>query len=157
MLVRRGARLCVETFLQSPPELYRLSRKFKPEDLPNIPESTVLSLNRIIDLSEETHQLRLKRMQLLSLPTHSVQGRNKELLSLGVAAVSGALSLSIHPGFAVIFLFSYRMYRTANEPTRDRLNGPQSAKLIQKQISDINDEINLHVVAITKSQKKFHS
>ena len=126
----------VKSFLESPPELHRLSAKFP------LGNPLAEKLNKVIDLSQEAYQLRLRRLEMLSLPAHSVQGRNKELLSLGVAAVSGGLSLSIHPGFAIILLFSYRMYRSANAPTRERLRGADSAKQLQLQIADIHKRLD---------------
>lgn len=143
MLARTRVRLCsgklVKDFLESPPELFRLNERFELASEHAVVEK---KLNAVIGLSEKVHQLKLKRMQMLSLPAHSVTGRNRELLSLGIAAVSGALSLSIHPGFSLVFLFAYRMYRSANEPTRERLQGAGSAKHIQQEISEINGEIN---------------
>ncbi len=123
-------------FLASPPELVRLST------VPNsLSPDTAARVNELIKLSESVHQLRLKRVETLSLPAHSVQGRNKELMALGVGAVSGALSLSFHPAFAIIFFFSYRMYRRANEPTRVRLSAPERVKEINSEISDKNSKI----------------
>lgn len=71
-----------------------------------------------------------------------MQGRNKELLSLGLGAVSGALSLSFHPAFALIFIVSYRMYRKANEPTRVRLGSPEKVKEINSELSEIAARID---------------
>ena len=79
-------------------------------------------------------------MELLSLPAHSVGSRNKELAALGIGAVSGALSLSFHPAFALIFIVSYRMYRKANLPTEIRLKSPEKVKIINQEISILNDE-----------------
>lgn len=122
----------VKSFLDSPKEVYRLSPRFAA---PTVPAPTAEKLNQVIAISEEIHQLRLRRMQLLSLPAASVTGRNRELLSLAIGAVSGALSLSFHPGFALIFIVSYRMYRKASEPTRYRLAGATSARDVQTEIS----------------------
>jgi hypothetical protein len=91
----------------------------------------------IIERSEKLHLLRLKRIELLSLPAHSVSGRNKELVSLAVGAVSGALSLSFHPAFALIFFVSYRMYRKANIPTEERLKSPERVKEINEEMREI--------------------
>jgi hypothetical protein len=112
---------------------------------------TADKLNRIIDSSEKIHQLRLKRMQLLSLPAASVSGRNKELLSLAIGAVSGALSLSFHPACALIFIFSYRMYRKASEPTRERLAGATNARAVQAEITTETAELDALVSEMRSS------
>lgn len=103
-------------FLASPPELLRLSTV--PSDAP---QKIRPLLSSLVSQSEKLHQLQLRRVELLSLPASSVSVRNKELASLAVGALSGALSLSVHPGFAFIFYISYRMYRKARKPTEDRL------------------------------------
>ena len=139
----------VKEFISAPPELYRLSKPFSP---PAVPEDVASRLNQIIDLSEQVHQLRLKRMQLLSLPSASVQGRNRELLSLAIGAVSGALSLSFHPAFALIFIVSYRMYRSASQPTRERLQGPVTVKDINREIADITATLDGLVEEIKSTQ-----
>jgi hypothetical protein len=135
----------VRQLLQSPRELYRLSSKLSGET------TDVKMANEIIELSEKSHQLRLKRMQLLSLPASSVTGRNRELLSLAIGAVSGALSLSFHPAFALIFIVSYRMYRSASKPTRERLEGADTAKSLHKEISDMNARIEYLVSELKKN------
>lgn len=132
-------------FIQSPPELYRLATKFSGQS------ALETKANELIDLSEKVHKLRLTRMQLLSLPAASVKGRNKELISLGLGAVSGALSLSFHPAFALIFIVSYRMYRSASKPMRDRLQGAENAKSIQSEILEINGKIDEIVSEIKNS------
>ena len=109
-------------------------------------------MQRVIDLAEQTHQLKLKKIGLLSLPANSVAARNKELLSLGVGAVSGALSLSIHPGFALIFLYSYRMYKSANKPTSDRLQSPQKVRLLNDQLAEIAAEIQINRDILTDTE-----
>jgi hypothetical protein len=135
----------VRTFVQSPPELYRLTPKLIGE-LPQIAQ-----VNEIIDLSEKVHQMRLKRMQLLSLPASSVTTRNKELMALAIGAVSGALSLSFHPAFGLIFIVSYRMYRSASKPTRERFEGAATAKDLQNEIQVINARIQTLVSDVQRS------
>lgn len=134
-------RFCtISSFVKGPRELFRLTPRFSPST--EVPAPVCDKLNEIIDLSQRMHDLRLKRMELLSLPANSVQGRNKELLSLGLGAVSGALSLSFHPAFALIFIVSYRMYRKANEPTRVRLGSPEKVKEINSELSEIAARID---------------
>ena len=137
----------LKEFLASPRELYRLSPKFKDET----PESSIA--NEIIDLSEKVHQMRLKRMQLLSLPASSVTSRNRELVSLAIGAVSGALSLSFHPAFGLIFIVSYRMYRNANKCTRERLEGAESAKTLHKDIQETYGRIEQLVAELESTGK----
>ena len=139
-MIRRGfcstSNSWVRTFLESPREVYRLTPKFSPCD-----SEILKKANEVIDLSEKVHQMRLRRMQLLSLPASSVSGRNKELISLAIGAVSGALSLSFHPAFGLIFIVSYRMYRNASKPTRDRLEGMETAKSLHQEIFQTNEKI----------------
>jgi hypothetical protein len=123
--------LLIKNFVETPSELFRLS---SPLQVGQVSGDIAAVSKKIIERSEKVHQLRLKRIELLSLPAHSVSGRNKELASLAVGAVSGALSLSFHPAFALIFFVSYRMYKRANRPTEERLRSPEKAK-------DINEEI----------------
>ncbi len=132
-------------FLDSPKEVYRLTPKFTSGDSPLFQKA-----NEVIELSEKVHQMRLRRMQLLSLPASSVSGRNKELISLAIGAVSGALSLSFHPAFALIFIVSYRMYRNASKPMRDRLEGAETAKCLQQEIFHINQRIDSLVSELKK-------
>jgi hypothetical protein len=139
-LIRCCSSGAIQSFLNSPPELYRLTPKFAPSD--SLSEPTCDRLNEIIDLSEKVHDLRLKKMELVSLPAHSVTGRNRELLSLALGAVSGALSLSFHPGFALIFVVSYRMYRNASQPTRDRLRSAGTIKDVNREILDSKNRID---------------
>jgi len=130
----------VENFLSTPPELIRLSSPLSP-DL--VPESIWSKSKSIIERSEKIYQIRLRRMELLSLPAHSVSGRNKELMSLAVGAVSGALSLSFHPAFALVFFVSYRMYRKANRPTEERLQSPDKVKILNEEMRtliNLNDD-----------------
>lgn len=103
-------------FLSTPPELFRLTSV--PGDAP---EKVSALLSSLVAQSQRLHLLQLRRVELLSLPATSASVRNKELASLAVGALSGALSLSVHPGFALVFLVSYRMYRKARKPTEDRL------------------------------------
>ena len=126
----------IKQFLETPPELIRLSTPLSPESVP----SRVAELSKsVIERAQKIHQLRLDRMELLSLPAHSVGTRNKELAALGIGAVSGALSLSFHPAFALIFIVSYRMYRKANLPTERRLRSPERVKEINQEITALTD------------------
>jgi len=58
---------------------------------------------------------------------------------LGIGAVSGALSLSFHPAFALIFIVSYRMYKKANIPTERRLRSPDQVKRINQELAALNE------------------
>ena len=98
--------------------------------------------------------MRLERMRLLSMPASSVTGRNRELLSLAIGAVSGALSLSFHPAFGLIFIVSYRMYRTASKPARDRLEGAQTARGLQSEIQHVNEQIEALVTDLSIEDDK---
>jgi hypothetical protein len=138
---RSVARLCspsslIRRFLETPPELVRLTTPLSQELVP----TRVAELSKtIIERAEKIHQLRLDRMELLSLPAHSVGTRNKELAALGIGAVSGALSLSFHPAFALIFIVSYRMYKKANRPTEIRLGSADRVKKINEDMSTLSD------------------
>lgn len=120
MLSTSLKRLCLlqstRQFLATPPELLRMTRV-----PPDSPDHLRPLLESLVSGSEQLHQLQLRRVELLTLPASSVSVRNKELASLAVGALSGALSLSVHPGFALVFFVSYRMYRKARKPTEDRL------------------------------------
>ncbi len=137
----------IKEFLASPRELYRLSPKFRDET------SECSMANEIIELSEKAHRMRLKRMQLLSLPASSVTNRNRELISLAIGAVSGALSLSFHPAFSLIFIVSYRMYRNASKCSRERFEGAESAKTLHKDIQDTYIRINQLVAELENTGK----
>lgn len=126
----------IQSFINTPPELVRLSSPLS-ESVVSVSEHEIS--RSIIDRCEKIHQLRLDRMELLSLPAHSVSTRNKELAALGVGAVSGALSLSFHPAFALIFIVSYRMYKKANRPTETRLRSPEKVKEINQEILSLSD------------------
>lgn len=121
-------------FLATPSELFRLTSI--PADAP--PKIRPL-LESLVSRSEHLHQLQLRRVELLSLPASSVSVRNKELASLAVGALSGALSLSVHPGFALVFFVSYRMYRKARKPTEDRLISQSTT------VHDLDEEIRATV------------
>ena len=128
--------LVIRKFIETPPELVRLSTPLS-SDLCS-PEIATLS-RTVIERAEKIHRLGLDRMELLSLPAHSVGTRNKELAALGIGAVSGALSLSFHPGFALIFIVSYRMYKNANRPTEFRLRSPERVKQINQEIAQLSE------------------
>jgi hypothetical protein len=120
-------------FIAAPIELLRLVKV--PEDAPSDLKPDLAS---IISVSERLHGMQLRRVELLSLPASSVSVRNKELVSLAVGALSGALSLSVHPGFALIFIVSYRMYRKARRPTEMRLESQSSTvQELDKEIREI--------------------
>lgn len=138
----------ISDFLNQPPELIRLS------SIPSVAAKLPVGeeMKKIIQISESIHQLKLQRMTLLSLPAHSVAGRNRELLSLGVGAVSGALSLSIHPAFALVFFVSYRMYKSANKPTTDRLESPKTVRGIMQEIACLDEELAARLAALRMAQ-----
>ena len=139
------ARFCsrIRSFVDTPYELLRLAKPVSPTSLPY-----AASVNRVIELTSQEHSLKMKRMEVLSLPAGSVSNRNKEIVSLMIGAVSGALSLSFHPGFAVIFYFSYRMYKNANAPTIQRLNGPAAVREINENLRKIREEVDLELTKL---------
>lgn len=118
----------VRRFLALPAELRRLAPRGGPT-------------GAVADWCEQIHVLKLRRIELLSLPANSVSNRNRELVSLGVGAVSGALSLSIHPAFALVFFLSYRMYKSANRPTVERLRSPETVREINEEVRRVEVQV----------------